>query len=142
MLESIFGDSISISKNYTFHAPFSKYFPPLISPKSWELRKKIIEGVEDDYFTYTGDKAEGYMLKLYRLKPKVGIRKKISAASVKSKMYDAVLGKESNWKEDVPPQVAKIIEENWQIIENFAKGEDKTTRIAGMKFPKDGYWSK
>ena len=82
------------------------------------------------------------MLKMYRLNPKVGIRKKISAASVKSKMYDAALGKESDWKKDVPPQVAEIIEENWNIIEYFAKTEDKTTRIAGMKFPKDGYWSK
>ena len=142
MLQSIFGNTIMISKNYTFHAPFSRYFPPLLSPKSWELRKMIIEGINEDYFTYTGDKAEGIMLKLYRLNPKVGTRKKISAASVKSKMYDAALGKESNWKDDVPPQVAKIIEENWKIIENFAKDEDKTTRIAGMKFPKDGYWSK
>ena len=57
-------------------------------------------------------------------------------------MYNAALGKESNWKEDVPTQVAKIIEENWKIVEDFAKAEDKTTRIAGMKFPKDGYWSK
>ena len=142
MLESVFGDSINISKNYTFHAPFSRYFPPLLSPKSWKLRKNILEGIDDDYFTYTGDKAEGYMLKMYRLNPKVGTRKKISAASVKSKMYDAALGKQSNWKEDVPNQVAKIIEENWKIIEDFAKAEDKTTRIAGMKFPKDGYWSK
>ncbi len=41
-------------------------------------------------FFKSGDKAEGYMLKLYRLKPKVGERRSLSAASVKERMYDAV----------------------------------------------------
>ncbi|MFB5610802.1 MAG: hypothetical protein ACE5RT_03250 [Nitrosopumilaceae archaeon] len=141
MVESVFGDSVKVSKNYTFNAPFSRYFPPLISRLSWSLRKQIIDGVEDDYFTYTGDKAEGIMLKLYRLKPKIGSRKQVSAASVKNKLYDTALGKDANWKEDVPSQVAKIIEENWNIVEKFANMEDYTTRVAGMKFPKEG-WSK
>ncbi|MFB5645631.1 MAG: hypothetical protein ACE5R3_03410, partial [Nitrosopumilaceae archaeon] len=141
MVESVFGDSVKVSKNYTFNAPFSRYFPPLISRLSWSLRKQIIDGVEDDYFTYTGDKAEGIMLKLYRLKPKIGSRKQVSAASVKNKLYNTALGKDANWKEDVPSQVAKIIEENWDIVEKFANMEDYTTRVAGMKFPKEG-WSK
>ena len=84
MIESVFGDSVLISPNYTFYAPFKKYFPPLISPKSWSLRKQILQGIENDYFTYTGDKAEGLMLKLYRLNPKVGTRKLISAPNVKN----------------------------------------------------------
>ena len=75
MLESVFGDSITVSSNYTFHAPFKKYFPPLVSRGSWELRKEILSEIEGDYYTYTGDKAEGLMLKIYRLKPKVGQRK-------------------------------------------------------------------
>ena len=79
MLESVFGDSITVSSNYTFHAPFKKYFPPLVSRGSWELRKEILSEIEGDYYTYTGDKAEGLMLKIYRLKPKVGQRKKLSA---------------------------------------------------------------
>ena len=141
MIESVFGDSIEVSRNYTFEAPFSRYFPPVLSRLSWSLRKQILKDVEDDYFTYTGDKAEGIMLKMYRLKPKVGSRKQISAASVKNKLYDVALGKEENWKEDVPSQVAKIIEENWNIVEKFAKMDDHTTRVAGMKFPKEG-WSK
>ena len=139
MLQSVFGDSIEISRNYTFYAPFSKYMPPLLSPKSWKLRKQILEGVEKDYFTYTGDKAEGYMLKLYRLNPKIGERKKVSASSVKEKLYDVVNGDDSNWKEGVPPQVVGIIEDNWGIVEKFSKMEDQTTRVAGMKFPKEGY---
>jgi len=142
MIESVFGDSVSVSKNYAFHAPFFIYLPPILSPLSWKLRSQILDGVEEDYFTYTGDKAEGYMLKMYCLNPMIGIRKQVSAASVKNKLYDAILGNESNWKDDVPPQVAKIIEENWNVVEKFAKIEDYTKRVIGMKFPKDGYWSK
>ena len=142
MIESVFGDSVLISPNYTFYAPFKKYFPPLISPKSWSLRKQILRGIENGYFTYTGDKAEGLMLKLYRLNPKVGTRKLVSATNVKNEMYANSEGKNSEWKKFVPVNVAKIIIENWQIIEKFASAEDMTKRIAGMKFPKEGYDSK
>jgi len=142
MIESVFGDSVLISPNYTFYAPFKKYFPPLISPKSWSLRKQILQGIENDYFTYTGDKAEGLMLKLYRLNPKIGTRKLVSATNVKNEMYANSEGKNSEWEKFVPVNVAKIIIENWQIIEKFASAEDMTKRIAGMKFPKEGYDSK
>ena len=142
MIESVFGDTVSVSSNYSFHAPFKKYFPPLISPKSWSLKKQILQGIESDYFTYTGDKAEGLMLKLYRLNPKVGIRKSISAKDVKNQIYTAVENNDMKWKKSVPENVARIISENWDIIKKFASGEDMTTRIAGMKFPKEGYNSK
>ena len=142
MIESVFGNSVKISSNYTFHAPFKKYFPPLISPKSWSLRKEILNGIQDDYYTYTGDKAEGLMLKLYRLKPKVGTRRELSASAVKNDMYTAASGTESNWEKDVPEQVSEIIKDNWDIVTNFATSEDHTMRVAGMKFPKEGYNSK
>ena len=142
MIESVFGDSVLISPNYTFYAPFKKYFPPLISPKSWSLRKQILRGIENGYFTYTGDKAEGLMLKLYRLNPKVGTRKSVSATSVKNEMYAAADGNDSPWKKFVPSSVANIINENWETIKKFASEEDMTTRVAGMKFPKEGYNSK
>jgi hypothetical protein len=141
MLESIFGDSIKITDDYAFLAPFKKYLPPLIRRKSWKLRKQILNGVEGDYFSYTGDKAEGYMLKMYRLKPKIGERKSLSAASVKEKLYDAALEKKSNWKEDVPKEIVKIIEDEWKTVEKYSSSEDMTTRVVGMKFPKEG-WSK
>ena len=141
MLESVFVFSIQITDDYAFFAPFKKYMPPLLAPKSWQLRKQVLRGVEGDFFSYTGDKAEGYMLKIYRLKPKVGERKALSAASVKEKLYDAAMGKESSWKEDVPESIAKIIEEDWKTVEKFASSEDMTTRVAGMKFPREG-WSK
>ena len=139
MLESIFGDSIKITDDYAFLAPFKKYLPPLVRRKSWKLRKQILNGVEGDYFSYTGDKAEGYMLKMYRLKPKLGERKSLSATSVKEKLYNSVFIKNSTWKEDVPKEIVKIIEEEWKTVEKFANQEDQTTRIVGMKFPKEGY---
>jgi hypothetical protein len=141
MLVSVFGDSIQITDDYAFFAPFKKYLPPLVRRKSWKLRKQILRGVEGDFFSYTGDKAEGYMLKIYRLKPKIGERKSLSASSVKEKLFDAALGKESTWKEDVPESIVKVIEEDWKTVEKFANEEDKTTRVVGMKFPKEG-WSK
>jgi len=142
MIESVFNNSVEVSSNYTFLAPFKKYFPPLISPKSWSLRKQILRGIDGAYFTYTGDKAEGLMLKLYRLNPKVGTRKSVSATSVKNEMYSAADGNDSLWKKFVPSSVAKIINENWDTIKKFASEEDMTTRVAGMKFPKEGYNSK
>jgi hypothetical protein len=142
MIESVFGDSVTVSSNYTFFVPFKKYFPPLLSPKSWSLRKKILQGIDDDYFTYTGDKAEGLMLKLYRLNPRVGNRKLVSATSVKNEMYVAAQGTKSSWEKYVPSSVAKIINENWETVKEFASVEDMTVRIAGMKFPKEGYNSK
>ena len=139
MLESIFGDSIKITDDYAFLAPFKKYLPPLVRRKSWKLRKQILNGVEGEYFSYTGDKAEGYMLKMYRLNPKLGERKALSATSVKEKLYNSVFEKNSTWKEDVPKEIVKIIEEEWKTVEKFANQEDQTTRIVGMKFPKEGY---
>ena len=139
MLISVFEDSIQITDDYAFIAPFKKYLPPLVRSRSWKLKKQILQGVEGDFFSYTGDKAEGYMLKMYRLKPKLGERKLLSASSVKEKLFDAALGKESTWKNDVPESIIKIIEEDWKTVEKFANMEDKTTRVAGMKFPKEGY---
>ena len=139
MLETIFGDSIQITDDYAFYSPFKKYLPPLVRRKSWKLRKQILDGVKGDYFSYTGDKAEGYMLKMYMLKPKIGERKSLSATSVKEKLYDAVHEKKSSWKDDVPESIIKIIEEEWETVEKYANGEDQTTRIVGMKFPKEGY---
>jgi len=142
MLDAVFGNSIEVSKNYTFQAPFWRHLPPLLSPFSWILRNQILEGIPEDYFTYTGDKAEGRMLKVYRLNPKIGIRKTVSATSVKNKMYDTVLGKNTTWEEDVPSKVVEIIKQHWKVVEKYAKPQDETTRVVGMKFPKDGYWSR
>jgi nicotinamide mononucleotide adenylyltransferase len=139
MLESVFDDSVLITDDYTFDAPFKKYLPPLLSLKSWKLRKKVLTGVKGEYYSYTGDRAERYMLRMYRLKPKKNERRSLSASSVKEKMYDTALGKKSDWKSDVPECVGKIIEENWDVIEKYSKLEDKTRRVLGMKFPIEGW---
>ena len=129
MLESVFGDSIQITEDYTFFSPFKKYLPPLLTPRSWKLRKQLLRGVEGDFFSYTGDKAEGYMLKIYRLNPKLGERKSLSASSVKEKLYDAALGKQSTWKEDVPKSIVKIIEEDWGKVKKFASAESLSKAV-------------
>ena len=76
MLKAVFGESITILPNYTFYAPFIKYMPPMFSPYSWKIKKQILDGISTDYFTYTGDKAEGFVLKLYGLNPKIGKKKR------------------------------------------------------------------
>ncbi|HSD05292.1 MAG TPA: hypothetical protein VLB45_06020 [Nitrosopumilaceae archaeon] len=142
MIHAIFGDSVSVLSNYTFYAPFIRYLPPFLSPASWKIKKQILSGISDKYFTYTGDKAEGFVLGLYGLNPKVGTRKTISASLVKEKMFEAILGKDTGWENYVPSEVVKIIHENWDVVEKYSNSQDLTYRILGMKFPKHGFWQK
>ncbi len=79
------------------------------------------------------------MLKIYRLKPRVGQRKELSATSVKNEMYKAALGDNGEWENQVPESVAEIIKKNWSVVKEFASAEDKTMRVLGMKFPREGY---
>lgn len=140
MLKAVFGDSITVLPNYTFYAPFLKYMPPMLSPYSWKIKKQILDDITKDYFTYTGDKAEGFVLKLYGLNPKVGKRKETSASSVKQKMFESAMGKDTDWENYVEPEVVKIIRQNWDIVKKFASAEDLTYRVLGMKFPSIGFW--
>lgn len=142
MIHAIFGDSVSVLPNYTFYTPFIKYLPPLLSPSSWKIKKQILDGLSDKYFTYTGDKVEGFVLGLYGLNPKVGMRKTISASLVKEKMFEAALGKDTDWESYVPSEVVKIIHENWNVVKKYSNSQDLTYRIFGMKFPKHGFWQK
>ncbi len=140
MLHTVFGDSVSVLSNYTFYAPFAKYMPPLISPYSWKVKKQILDGIKSNYFTYTGDKAEAFVLRLYGLNPKIGKRKETSASFVKQKMFEAAIGKDPDWEKYVEPEVVKIIHENWDIVKKFANAPDLTYRVLGMKFPSMGFW--
>jgi len=141
MVESVFGDSVSVVPDYAFHAPFSKYLPPLLSSRSWELRNQILAQVKEEKFvSYTGDKAERLMLKAYRLSPLKADRLEISASSVKEDLYTQALeGGSDSWRDKVPEPVVDIIKKNWDVVEKFARMEDGTTRVMGMKFPKEGY---
>ncbi len=141
MVAAIFGDEVRVFPDYTFYAPFVKYMPPLLSSKSWELRNQILSKVEEDKFvSYTGDKAERLMLKAYRLNPLKADRLEISASSVKEMLYDEALsGTRGEWRSMVLKRVVDIIERDWDVVEKFARSEDSTTRVMGMKFPKEGY---
>jgi hypothetical protein len=35
--------------------------------------------------------------------------------------------------------VVEIIKRNWDVVDKFARMEDNTMRVIGMKFPKEGY---
>jgi hypothetical protein len=141
MVESVFGDSVPVLPDYAFHAPYSKYMPPLLSSRSWDLRNQIKAQIKEEKFvSYTGDRAEQLMLKAYRLNPLKAERLEISASSVKEELYaQAVEGGNEYWRDKVPEPVAEIIKKNWNTVEKFARMEDSTTRVMGMKFPKEGY---
>ncbi|MGI0024830.1 MAG: hypothetical protein ACREA4_06755 [Nitrososphaera sp.] len=141
MVESIFGNDVTVLPDYTFYAPYSKYLPPIVSSKSWQLRNEITAKVSERRFvSYTGDAAERLMLKIYQLNPLRASRLEISASSVKDLLYRQVLGGlKDDWKDKVPTTVGELIRKNWNIVEKFAREEDSTTRVMGMKFPRDGY---
>lgn len=141
MVESVFGDSVSVFPEYTFYAPFIKYMPPLLSSRSWELRNQIKAQIrEQEFVSYTGDEAERLMLKAYRLKPLKANRLEISASSVKDAIYrQAIEGGDEEWCSKVPEQVADIIRKNWGVVDKFSRMQDSTMRVMGMKFPREGY---
>lgn len=142
MIESVFGDSVMVLPDYTFYAPYRKYLPPLLSSRSWKLRNRIISQISEKKFvSYTGDKAERLMLKAYRLNPLKADRLEISASSIRAKLYSQVFdGKtDEEWRRKVPEPVAQIIKKNWNIVDKFARMEDSTARVMGMKFPQEGY---
>jgi hypothetical protein len=142
MVESVFGGSVTVLPDYTFYAPYTKYMPPFLSSRSWELRNQIITKIDEERFvSYTGDKTERLMLKAYRLNPLKADRLEVSASSVKEKLYRQVVegGTDEQWRGKVPEVVAEIIKKNWNIVDKFARIEDSTMRVMGMKFPKEGY---
>ena len=55
-------------------------------------------------------------------------------------MFDAAMGKDTDWENYVDPKIVQIIRENWDIVKKFANAEDLTYRVLGMKFPSIGFW--
>ncbi|SRR5579875_736078 len=43
------------------------------------------------------------------------------------------------WYDKVPSKVASLMKENWDVVERFALAEDRTIKVMGMKFPRDGF---
>ncbi len=141
MVDSIFGNSVTVLPTYAFRAPYAKYLPPLISSRSWELRDQITSQIKEERFvSYTGDSVERLMLRIYGLKPLKARRLDISASTVKELLYQDALGSSSDhWRNKVPSPVAEIIKKNWDIVKKFAPLDDSTKRVMGMKFPREGY---
>ena len=88
------------------------------------------------------------MLKLFGFNPILANRQVISSTNVKNLLYKSALSFKmlSNfnnidleWNNYVSPNVSNIIRNNWNVIEHFSNSEDKTIRVFGMKFPKDGF---
>lgn len=139
MLTYIFGKKIKIASSYTFESPFIKYLPPILSPYSFKLRMSIERSLPPKSEPYTGDVAEAFLLKLYFGRTHLGHRKPIPARNVRKLMYADALGHKTNWRDFVPGEVTKIIEESWERIKFFAEREEKdTVKILGFKFPVEG----
>jgi hypothetical protein len=149
MLLSLFNghDNIEILPNYRFMSPFIKYLPPILSPYSWSLRSGILRDVvEDQFISYTGDKAERIALRFYNLHPIKAKRLEISSSNVKELLYREAVDQISEsstepWQKMVPKNVENIIMENWKIVEKYAQSTDKTIKIFGRKFPKEGIFN-
>src|SRR6185503_16010826 len=119
MVESVFPNGVSVLPDYAFYAPYSKYLPPILSSRSWDLRNQIIAKVgEEKFVSYTGDMAERLMLRVYRLNPLKAERLEISASSIKQELYRQAIegGDDRGWSGSVPNPVSDIIRNHWDII--------------------------
>ena len=150
ILESFdYDKDITVLSNYTFTSPYIRYFRPIISPPFQKLKKNIISDIQESKFiTYTGDRAERLLLKLFGFNPIQANRQVISSTNVKNLLYKSalsfkMLSRSNNidweWNSYVSPNVSNIIRNNWNVIEHFSNSADKTIRVLGMKFPKDGF---
>jgi hypothetical protein len=144
MVESVFRQRVKVLPTYTFYAPYVTYLPPILSPRSWQLRKRILSKItEDKFVSYTGDKAERLMLRVYMLNPIKADRLEISASVVKKNLYQQARdGRGENiWADKVPEPVVDIVRNNWDVVSKFSRKNDETIKVLGMKFPKEGYYS-
>ncbi len=150
ILESFdYDKNIHVMGDYAFISPYIKYFPPFVSLPFQKLRKDIIFSVsESTFITYTGDRVERLLLKLFGFKPVQANRQIISSTNVKNLLYTSALidkrlshsnSMDLEWSNFVSPKVGDVIRNNWSVIEHFSISRDKTIRILGMKFPKDGF---
>jgi hypothetical protein len=151
ILESFdYNKNIHVLGDYAFISPYVKYFSPFFTPPFLKLKKKIIFNIrESNFITYTGDRAERVLLQLFGFNPIQANRQIISSTNVKNLLYRSASNSETSstqsnglnleWNDFVSPKVRDIIKKNWSVVEHFSNTGDKTIRIFGMKFPKDGF---
>jgi len=149
ILESFgYDENIFVLENYAFVSPYIRYLSPF-SPPFQKLRKNIISNLRgSDFITYTGDRAERVLLKIFGFNPILANRQMISSTDVKNLLYRSALSYKTlsgsnhldlEWSNFVSLQVGEIIKKNWNIVERFSNSGDNTIRVCGMKFPKDGF---
>ena len=149
ILESFgYNENIFVLENYAFVSPYIKYLSPF-SPPFQKLRRNIISSLRgSDFITYTGDRAERVLLKIFGFNPIQANRQMISSTDVKNLLYRSALSCKTlsgsnhldlEWNNFVSPKVGEIIKKNWNIVEHFSNSGDNTVRVCGMKFPKDGF---
>lgn len=149
ILESFgYDENIFVLENYAFVSPYVRYLSPF-SPPFQKLRKNIIANLRgSDFITYTGDRAERVLLKIFGFNPILANRQMISSTDVKNLLYRSALSYKTlsgsnhldlEWSNFVSPKVGEIIKKNWNIVERFSNSGDNTIRVCGMKFPKDGF---
>ncbi len=149
ILESFgYDENIFVLENYAFVSPYIRYLSPF-SPPFQKLRKNIIANLRgSDFITYTGDRAERVLLKIFGFNPILANRQMISSTDVKNLLYRSALSYKTlsgynhldlEWSNFVSPKVGEIIKKNWNIVERFSNSGDNTIRVFGMKFPKDGF---
>jgi hypothetical protein len=150
ILESFnYNKDIVILDKYTFISPYLRYFPPFISLSFQKLKKDIVSSIQESSFiTYTGDRAERLLLKLFGFNPIQANRQIISSTNVKNLLYESALSCkalsqstdiDTQWNNYVSPKVSNIIRDNWNTIDHFSSSDDETVRVLGMKFPRDGF---
>ncbi|HXT84631.1 MAG TPA: hypothetical protein VN704_09945 [Verrucomicrobiae bacterium] len=148
ILESFnYDQNVYIMDNYTFLSPYINYLPPFISLSSQRLKNNIISSIgNSNFITYTGDRIERLLLKLFGFKPIQAKRQSISSTNVKKLLYQSALSDKNlsdkynmNWNNFVSSKVSNVIRNNWNVVEHFSKIPDHTTHIFGMKFPKNGF---
>lgn len=145
-----YNENVQVLGDYAFVSPYIKYFSPFFPPPFLQLKKKIIFNVQEPAFiTYTGDRAERLLLQIFGFNPIQANRQVISSTNVKNLLYRSALDSETSpqsdnlkleWDRFVSPKVHDIIRSNWGVVERFSNTDDKTIRIFGMKFPKDGFF--
>ena len=151
ILESFdYNENIQVLGDYAFVSPYIQYFSPFFPPPFLQLKKKIIFNVKEPAFiTYTGDRAERLLLQLFGFNPVQANRQIISSTNVKNLLYRSALNQKASsrsksldlkWNDFVSPKVRDIIRANWNVVERYSDADDKTIRIFGMKFPKDGFF--
>jgi hypothetical protein len=89
ILDSLgYHDNIRVFGDYAFSSPYLKYFPAFASPSFKNLKKNIVVNIQErSFITYTGDRAERLLLKLFGFNPIKANRETISSSTVKSLLY-------------------------------------------------------